>query len=79
VFNVGTMRWVEAFGSPTYGWGISDATERFTKRVTANVLRAFAEGPAAEKYPAHDNLVAMDEYAGDPLATGQNLWPPVHL
>ena len=29
----------------TYGWGISRATTRFTKRVTANVLQAFAEGP----------------------------------
>jgi hypothetical protein len=69
VFNTGTMRWVEAFGSPTYGWGISNATQRFTKRVTANVLTAFAEGPAAHKYPAHDNLDSMDEYVGDPLAT----------
>jgi hypothetical protein len=34
--------------------------------VTANVLRAFADGPAADAYPAHDNLQAMHEYAGDP-------------
>jgi hypothetical protein len=67
VFNTGTMRWVEAFGSPTYGWGISAATQRFTKRVTANVLTAFAEGPAAHKYPAHDNLDSVHEYVGDPL------------
>jgi N,N-dimethylformamidase beta subunit-like protein len=67
VFNTGTMRWVEAFGTPTYGWGISKATQRFTKRVTANVLTAFAEGPAAHKYPAHDNLDSVHEYVGDPL------------
>ncbi len=67
VFNVGTMRWVEQFSPPLYGWGLSKAGERFTKRVTANVLRAFADGPAADKYPAHDNLDAMHEYAGDPL------------
>jgi hypothetical protein len=67
VFNSGTMRWVEAFGSPTYGWGISNATQRFTKKVTANVLTAFAEGPAAHKYPAHDNLDSIHEYVGDPL------------
>jgi len=42
---------------------------RFTKRVTANVLRAFADGPAAQKYPAHDNLDSVHEYAGDPLAS----------
>jgi hypothetical protein len=74
VFNAGTMRWVEAFGAPTYGWGISAATTRFTKRVTANVLTAFADGPAAHKYPAHDNLDSIHEYSGDPLGsvgTGQ--------
>jgi hypothetical protein len=75
VFNAGTMRWVEAFTTPTYGWGISHATMRFTKRVTANVLTAFAEGPAAHKYPAHDNLDAVHEHYGDPLdgsvGTGQ--------
>jgi hypothetical protein len=67
VFNAGTMRWVEAFGTPTYGWGISKATQRFTKQVTANVLKAFADGPAARRYPAHDNLESVHEYAGDPL------------
>jgi hypothetical protein len=39
------------------------------------VLTAFADGPAAAKYPAHDNLDAIGEHAGDPLgggvATGQ--------
>ncbi len=67
VFNVGTMRWVEAFDYPTYNWGISTACMRFTKRVTANVLRAFADGPAAASYPAHDNLDSVHEYVGDPL------------
>jgi hypothetical protein len=47
--------------------------------VTRNVLRAFADGPAAAKYPAHDNLAAMDEWAGDPIAAKHNLWPPTHL
>jgi hypothetical protein len=69
VFNAGTMRWVEAFAAPTYGWGISRATTRFTKRVTANVLQAFAEGPAAHKCPAHDNLAAVHEHVGDPVGT----------
>jgi hypothetical protein len=79
VFNVGTMRWVETFGPPTYGWGISKRCGRFTRRVTANVLRAFADGPAAAKYPAHDNLDAMREWPGDPLTAQHNLWPPVAL
>jgi hypothetical protein len=47
--------------------------------VTGNVLRAFADGPAAHKYPAHDNLAAMNEWAGDPIASQHNLWPPVRL
>src|SRR5580658_1892689 len=79
VFNAGTMRWVESFGPPLYGWGITKECSRFTKRVTANVLRAFADGPAAHKYPARDNLDAMAEWPGDPLAAGHNLWPPVVL
>ena len=79
VFNAGTMRWVESFGEPLYGWGITRACGRFTRKVTANVLRAFADGPAAARYPAHDNLDAMNEWPGDPLAAGHNLWPPVQL
>ncbi len=74
VFNVGTMRWVESFGPPTYGWRITRSCGRFTRRVTANVLRAFADGPAASSYPAHDNLHAIKEWPGDPIAAGHNLW-----
>ncbi|MGH3305285.1 MAG: N,N-dimethylformamidase beta subunit family domain-containing protein [Streptosporangiaceae bacterium] len=75
VFNTGTMRWVEAFGPPLYGWGLTSAAGQFTRRVTANVLTAFADGPAAATCPARDNLAAVHEHAGDPLgpavATGQ--------
>jgi len=70
VFNTGTMRWVEAFGPPTYGWGLTSAAGQFTRRVTANVLTAFADGPAAAKYPAQDNLAAVHEQVGDPLGPG---------
>jgi hypothetical protein len=69
VFNTGTMRWVETFAAPTYHWGISRATMRFTRHVTSNVLRAFAEGPAAHKYPARDNLASVHEHVGDPVGT----------
>jgi len=34
---------------------------------------------AAAKHPAHDNLAAMHEWAGDPIAAHHNLWPPVVL
>jgi hypothetical protein len=69
VFNTGTMRWVESFGPPLYGWGLTKAAGRFTRRVTANVLTAFADGPAAAKYPARDNLAAIHEHVGDPVGT----------
>jgi hypothetical protein len=74
VFNVGTMRWVESFGPPTYHWGLTRRGGRFTRRVTANVLRAFADGPAADRYPARDNLRQTGAWAGDPIAAGHNLW-----
>jgi hypothetical protein len=50
------------------------ATAYFTRRVTANVLRAFADGPAAARYPARDNLGAAGEWAGDPIAARRDLW-----
>jgi hypothetical protein len=69
VFNAGTMRWVEAiYGDRPHGIGA--AATAVVRRVTANVLRAFAGGPAAARYPARDNLAAMHEYAGDPIRPG---------
>jgi hypothetical protein len=69
VFNAGTMRWVEAiYGDQPHGIGA--AATAFVRRATANVLRAFADGPAAARYPARDNLAAMHEYAGDPITPG---------
>jgi hypothetical protein len=74
VFNTGTMRWVESFGSPVRR-AITRACGRFTRRVTANVLEAFADGPAAARYPAHDNLDAIQAWPGDPIAARYDLWP----
>jgi hypothetical protein len=74
VFNAGTMRWVESFAPPTYGWGITRQCGRFTRRVTANILRAFADGPAAARHPARDNLTEMNEWPGDPIAARHDLW-----
>ena len=72
VFNSGTMRWVEAiYGDQPHG--IGGATPGFVRRATANVLRAFASGPAAHRYPATDNLDAIKEYAGDPVGAPGNL------
>ncbi len=72
VFNAGTMRWVEAiFGDRPHG--ISAMTSSFVQRVTMNVLRAFADGPAAGAHPARDNLDAMHEYSGDPIGNPAGL------
>ncbi len=79
VFNAGTMRWVESFAPPLYGWGITRECGRFTRRVTANVLRAFADGPAAREHPAEDNVKALKAWPGNPIASGRDLWPPVVL
>jgi hypothetical protein len=78
VFNTGTMRWVASFGGVRI-FGLNRRTATFTKQVTSNVLAAFAHGPAAAKHPAHDNLTATAEWAGDPIAAGHNLWPPIRL
>jgi hypothetical protein len=72
VFNAGTMRWVEAiYGDQPHG--IGGATPALVRQVTMNVLHAFADGPAAARYPAHDNLDAIHEYAGDPIGNPANL------
>jgi hypothetical protein len=82
VFNTGTMRWVGSFTPGAFGiagFGVNRRGAAFVKRVSANVLRAFADGPAADKYPAQDNLDAMQEWPGDPIAAQHDLWPPVVL
>jgi hypothetical protein len=72
VFNCGTMRWVEAiYGDQPHG--ITGDTPAFVMRATMNVLRAFADGPAAARYPARDNLESIHEYVGDPVGNPQNL------
>jgi hypothetical protein len=73
VFNTGTMRWVESLtGNGAHG--IPRHTARFTSRVTANLFRAFAEGPAGERHPAKDNLDAYHPFDGDPTWAKHNLW-----
>jgi hypothetical protein len=73
VFNSGTMRWVQGINAG-HEYGITTAANQFVKKATQNVLLAFADGPAAASHPAQDNLDAMDEYAGDPIAAQHNLW-----
>jgi hypothetical protein len=72
VYNCGTMRWVESlYGDQPHG--IGGKTPGFTRQVTTNILRAFADGPAAARYPARDNLEATHEYAGDPVGNPATL------
>jgi hypothetical protein len=78
VFSTGTMRWVVSLGG-VHEFGLNHRTALFTRHVTRTVLHVFAGGPAAAKYPAHDNLDAMHEWPGDPIAAQHNLWPPIVL
>ncbi len=78
VFCAGTMRWVASMGG-LRSFGLNPRTAAFTRKVSTNVLHAFADGPAAAKHPAQDNLASMQEWPGDPIAAGHNLWPPARL
>ncbi|MFI6643577.1 N,N-dimethylformamidase beta subunit family domain-containing protein [Streptomyces sp. NPDC050504] len=73
VFATGTMRWVGSIAGRG-GHGIDARTAAFTSRVTENLLRAFAAGPAGRAHPAVDNLDALDPYVGDPTWTRRDLW-----
>ncbi|SDR70853.1 N,N-dimethylformamidase beta subunit family domain-containing protein [Actinopolymorpha singaporensis] len=57
VFATGTLRWVPAL---SHSKRFEARTWRFVEVVTANLLRAFAAGPAGRAHPAHDNA---DQYA----------------
>ncbi|MCK1812810.1 hypothetical protein MTQ13_00695 [Streptomyces sp. XM4011] len=63
VFATGTMRWVEALMAGTdengANHGMDARTGRFVTRVTENILRTFATGPAAPTHPAHGNLTEI--------------------
>jgi hypothetical protein len=75
VFNAGTMRFIGALAWQDYQeFGVKQAAATFVNQVCENLLRAFADGPAAQKYPAQDNLDAMNEWPGDPIAAQHNLW-----
>ncbi|MFJ1705842.1 N,N-dimethylformamidase beta subunit family domain-containing protein [Kitasatospora sp. NPDC088346] len=60
VFASGTMRWVEALDAQGPGGGgnhgLDAAAGAFTRRVTENVLLAFATGPVGTARPAVDNV-----------------------
>ncbi|GGU70233.1 N,N-dimethylformamidase beta subunit family domain-containing protein [Kitasatospora aureofaciens] len=64
VFASGTMRWVETLdangpGGGNADHGIDSHAGDVVRKVTENVLRAFAAGPAGRTHPARDNLTAV--------------------
>ena len=63
VFGSGTMRWVEALDAQGPGGGGDHGMDAkagaLTQKVTENLLRAFATGPAAHTHPATDNVAAV--------------------
>lgn len=64
VFATGTMRWVEALDATGDGrsganHGLDAKAGALTTRVTENLLRAFAAGPAGRAHPAQDNVKAV--------------------
>lgn len=54
VIDFGTQRWTCALRSRCRGLPPRDDT--FARRVTVNLLRAFAKGPVGLTHPAHDNV-----------------------
>ncbi|GGZ74924.1 N,N-dimethylformamidase beta subunit family domain-containing protein [Streptomyces bluensis] len=73
VFNTGTMRWVESLkGDGAHG--IPPSSARLTRRVTANLLRAFAQGPAGRRHSARDNLARYDPYPNNAIWLHRDLW-----
>ncbi|MEU7062231.1 N,N-dimethylformamidase beta subunit family domain-containing protein [Streptomyces sp. NPDC046161] len=64
VFATGTMRWVEALDATGDGrsganHGLDARAGALTTRVTENLLRVFAAGPAGRTHPAQDNVKAV--------------------
>lgn len=55
VLDVGTLHWTCALAHRCRE-PMGPRTVHFVNRVTANVLRAFARGPAGRRHPAHDNV-----------------------
>ncbi|GAA4640046.1 hypothetical protein GCM10023196_104030 [Actinoallomurus vinaceus] len=72
VFATGTMRWVCAMRGSACGHGVTGKAASFVAKVTENVLRAFAAGPAGRSHPARDNLKKVKP-AGLGAAQGADL------
>jgi len=56
VFTAGTLRWTCAIYQPCGSAGLTLETNAFVRRVTRNILKVFAKGPAGVQHPAVDNV-----------------------
>jgi hypothetical protein len=65
VFATGTMRWTCALAGHCRSHGVDDATIGFTRRVTDNLLRAFATPRDGAAHRAYGDLAALRESAVD--------------
>jgi hypothetical protein len=70
VYDSGTL--VLARGLPEAG--AAEPTADVVGGLLTNLLTAFAAGPAGSAHPAHRNVEALHEYAGDPIEAHHNLW-----
>lgn len=60
VFDAGTLRWTCALRGHCHPYTLPRSTTHFVQRVTRNVLRTFAKGPAGLRRPAVDNISRFD-------------------
>lgn len=60
VWASGTMNWGRAMAGPTDQFGLTEASSAFARAVTANLVRAMAEGPMGITHPARDDYTLIE-------------------
>ena len=70
VFAVGTMLWTKALRGADPAFGIDERSVAFSRKVTANLLRAMAAGPMGRAHPARANLAQLHESSSTGTGTG---------
>lgn len=70
VFASGTMLWAAALAGTTTGTGMTDASVRFARDVTDELLREMAKGPLGRDHPATPNLARLGASASTEHGTG---------
>jgi hypothetical protein len=67
VFDSATSLWTTALGQHCVASGRCGPRAHIVLRVTVNLLRAFAVGPAGIKHPSVTNLASLGLTLGDPI------------